>query len=107
MLILGFGATIPASAALTEITLVIALASLAAGAPIGVLLGRDLVEEVGFTGWIPAGLAMAASAVVVLVVGLLVGLMIPLEVPLYRALVPVMAAAGAAAGALKVTWAEN
>lgn len=92
---------------LSVFTIMLALFSLAAGVPVGLITARGLVDSVGFTGWVPWGFAAAFATVIVLVGTLVLGLLVPISSPFHVAVLCVTAALGAVAAVTKKTWAES
>jgi hypothetical protein len=85
----------------------IALVATLAGVPVGLTLARGLLDAVHFTGWIPATLAGAVAAVVVLAGWLLLRAVLGAADAHLGAIVVVMAVIGAWGAVAKSTWAES
>jgi membrane associated rhomboid family serine protease len=91
----------------SQLTFLVAFVSFFAGYPTGLLFGRGLVEEVGFEGWEPVGMAVGASLAVVLGIGLIVGALLPGAGDLHRTVVILFGAGGAVTAAIRKTWAAT
>ena len=91
----------------SQLTFLVAFVSFCAGYPTGLLFGRGLVEEVGFEGWEPVGMAVGASLAVVLGIGLIVGALLPGAGDLHRTVVILFGAGGAVTAAIRKTWAAT